>query len=74
MLYHQYCAHHITPTAIQYHELDADSRQTLWSNILSGERGNISHRDIEELSRVMVNGKWPYPHVDSHCNIWQDEQ
>ncbi|KAG0703848.1 hypothetical protein DFH29DRAFT_914338, partial [Suillus ampliporus] len=42
--------------AIQYHELDGDSRQALWSNMLSGEGDNISRRDIEELSRVAVNG------------------
>jgi len=42
---------------IQYHELDADSRQALWSNMLSGEGDNISRRDIEELSRVTVNGR-----------------
>ncbi|OAX33053.1 hypothetical protein K503DRAFT_776013 [Rhizopogon vinicolor AM-OR11-026] len=42
---------------IQYHELDPDSRQILWSNMLSGEGDNISHRDIEELSRVAVNGR-----------------
>ncbi|KAG1735045.1 hypothetical protein EDB19DRAFT_1910886 [Suillus lakei] len=40
---------------IQYPELDADSRQTMWSNMLSGEGNNISRRDIEELSRVAVN-------------------
>ncbi|KAJ8596719.1 hypothetical protein M405DRAFT_102264 [Rhizopogon salebrosus TDB-379] len=42
---------------IQYQELDPDSRQTLWSNMLSGEADNISRRDIEELSRVAVNGR-----------------
>jgi len=42
---------------IQYHELDADSRQTLWSSMLSSEGDNISRRDIEELSRVAVNGR-----------------
>ncbi|OJA12438.1 hypothetical protein AZE42_08205 [Rhizopogon vesiculosus] len=42
---------------IQYHELDPDSRQILWSNMLSGEGDSISHRDIEELSKVAVNGR-----------------
>ncbi|KAG2156425.1 hypothetical protein DEU56DRAFT_234799 [Suillus clintonianus] len=42
---------------IQYPELDADSRQVMWSNMLSGEESNISRRDIEELSRVAVNGR-----------------
>lgn len=42
---------------IQYPELDCDSRQTMWSNMLSGEANNISRRDIEELSRVAVNGR-----------------
>ncbi|KAG1782930.1 hypothetical protein EV702DRAFT_1274453 [Suillus placidus] len=42
---------------IQYPELDGDSRQTMWSNMLSGEENNISRRDIEELSRVAVNGR-----------------
>ncbi|KAG2155138.1 uncharacterized protein EDB93DRAFT_1131428 [Suillus bovinus] len=43
--------------AIQYPELDNDSRQTMWSNMLSQEANNISRRDIEELSRVAVNGR-----------------
>ncbi|KAG2349274.1 hypothetical protein BDR05DRAFT_1056135 [Suillus weaverae] len=42
---------------IQYPELDGDSRQTMWTNMLSGEENNISRRDIEELSRVAVNGR-----------------
>ncbi|KAG1803153.1 hypothetical protein EV424DRAFT_338779 [Suillus variegatus] len=42
---------------IQYPELDGDSRQTMWSNMLSEEADNISRRDIEELSRVAVNGR-----------------
>lgn len=42
---------------IQYPELDGDSRQTMWSNMLSGEANKISRRDIEELSRVAVNGR-----------------
>ncbi|OAX38591.1 hypothetical protein K503DRAFT_717985 [Rhizopogon vinicolor AM-OR11-026] len=41
----------------EYRELDADSRQTMWSNMLSGEGDSISRRDIEELSRVIVNGR-----------------
>lgn len=65
-LYHQYCAHRTTLTAIQYPELDADSRQILWSNMLAGEGDNISRRDIEELSRVPVNGKLFYSQVESH--------
>jgi hypothetical protein len=47
----------VTHTAIQYPELDCDSRQTMWSNMLAGEANNISRRDIEELSRIAVNGK-----------------
>ncbi|KAG2115816.1 uncharacterized protein F5147DRAFT_674779 [Suillus discolor] len=42
---------------IQYPELDGDSRQTMWSSMLSEEADNISRRDIEELSRVAVNGR-----------------
>ncbi|KAG1892077.1 hypothetical protein F4604DRAFT_1697243 [Suillus subluteus] len=42
---------------IQYPELDCDSRQIMWSNMLSGEANNISRRDIEELSRIAVNGR-----------------
>lgn len=42
---------------IQYPELDGDSRQIMWTNMLSGEGNNISRRDIEELSRVAVNGR-----------------
>lgn len=42
---------------IQYPELDCDSRQTMWSNMLAGEENNISRRDIEELSRIAVNGR-----------------
>ncbi|KAG2042069.1 hypothetical protein BDR03DRAFT_944478 [Suillus americanus] len=42
---------------IQYPELDGDSRQIMWTNMLSGEANNISRRDIEELSRVAVNGR-----------------
>ncbi|KAG1806459.1 uncharacterized protein HD556DRAFT_1436418 [Suillus plorans] len=42
---------------IQYPELDGDSRQTMWSSMLTEEADNISRRDIEELSRVAVNGK-----------------
>ncbi|KAG1768716.1 hypothetical protein EDD22DRAFT_949400 [Suillus occidentalis] len=42
---------------IQYPELDCDSRQTMWSNMLAGEANNISRRDIEELSRIAVNGR-----------------
>lgn len=42
---------------IQYPELDGDSRQTMWSNMLSGEGNNISRRDIEEMSRIAVNGR-----------------
>jgi hypothetical protein len=57
LIYHQHRAHHIYIIAIQYQELDPDSRQTLWSNMLSGEADNISRRDIEELSRVAVNGE-----------------
>jgi len=34
--------------------------------MLSGERDAISHRDIEELSRVTVNGKQPYLHVEGN--------
>ncbi|KAG1868139.1 hypothetical protein C8R48DRAFT_671601 [Suillus tomentosus] len=44
-------------TSIQYPELDGDSRQTMWSSMLSEEADNISRRDIEELSRVAVNGR-----------------
>ncbi|KAG1752416.1 uncharacterized protein EDB91DRAFT_1243185 [Suillus paluster] len=56
--------------AIQYHELDADSRQILWSNMLSGEGYTISRRDIEELSRVAVNGEELHPLVGSPYNIY----
>jgi hypothetical protein len=74
LLYHQYRAHRITITAIQYYELDADSCQTLWSSMLSSEGDNISRRDIEDLSRVAVNSKYPTPYVRSQCIIWQVEQ